>query len=171
MKYAVVLTVFLVFPAMSYGMEVTNLAALEAGTGGSNFHKEVASLRKMGLVGEDERDLENQIARLSEEQRNRLLAGRSTRSGMQGGGGSFWQWLSGGNQTDGESVYLLRDLHRIALEEQRISQTRLEEVEKLSRRFKIVLVLVGTGLLGSLGANGGLLADLLSGSAEAASSV
>ena len=170
MKYAAVLTVFLFMPVLSYGME--DLEALEAGTGGSNFHKEVTSLKKAGLISEEEDDLEEQIAGLSEAQRNKLLAGRTTRSGMQGGGGGgFWQWFSGANQEDGESVYLLRDLHRIALEEQRISQARLEEVEKLSRRFKIVLVLVGTGLLGSLGANGGLLADLLSGSAEAASNV
>ncbi len=167
MKYAAVLTVFLFMPVLSYGME-DDLEALEAGTG-SNFHQELASLKKAGLIREEEDDLENQIAGLSEAQRNKLLAGRTTRSGMQGGG--FWQWFSGANQEDGESVYLLRDLHRIALEEQRISQARLEEVEKLSRRFKIVLVLVGTGLLGSLGANGGLLADLLSGSAEAASNV
>ena len=170
MKYAVTLTILLCMPTASHGMGAADLGALESGTG-SNFHREVDNLKKAGLISEEEDDLENQIAGLSEVQRDRLLAGRTTRSGMQGGGGGFWQWFSGANQADGESVYLLRDLHRIALEEQRISQTRLEEVEKLSRRFKIVLVLVGTGLLGSLGANGGLLADILSGSAEAASGV
>jgi len=152
MKYVAVLTVFLFMPVLSYGMEV-DLEALEEGTGGGSFHQEVANLKTAGLISEDERDLENQIAGLSEVQRDKLLAGRTTRSGMQGGGGGLWQWLSGANQADGESVYLLRDLHRIALEE-------LEERRKLSKQLKFFLFITGTGLLGSLGANGGLLNTL-----------
>ncbi len=182
MKHTVVLTVFLCMPTLSYGMEATarreevDLRALEEGTRGEdvrdpNFRKEVARLKEMGLIDPRERDVEEQIAGLTPAQRNRLMTGKSTRCGSSSGGGGFWGWFSGGNQTDGESLYLLRDLHRMALEEQRRSEARVEEVEKLSRRFKIVLVLVGTGLLGSLGANGGLLADLFSGSAEAASNV
>jgi hypothetical protein len=168
MKYVIAVAVFLFSSGSCYGMEI-DLEALEAGTG-ANFSREVARLKEMGLIEHSERDVEGQIANLNTDQRNRLFDGETRRCAAHGN--SFWSTLFGTNhQTDSKALYLLRDLHRLALEEQRTSQTRLEEVEKLARRFKILLVLIGTGLLGSLGANGGFFANLLSGSADAASSI
>ena len=178
MKYAVLFIGFIFVPGILYGMgDDLGLGDLEAGTRPSasssfvqaDLVRHVSQLEKMGLIANDEHDVMLQIQGLSEAQKGRLLAAQTTRCGSSGGGGFFASWFGSAHQADGEAVHLLRDLHRIALEEQRNSQVRVEEVEKLSRRFKILLFVVGTGLLGSLGTNGGLLANILSGGAEVAS--
>lgn len=167
MRYALFFIALVLVPEIGYGMD---LRSLEEGTA-RNFTQELSHLREMGLIEEGENDITRQIEQLTDEQRARLSSGQ-TRCGRSGGG--FFAGLFGGPSSshhEQESLFLLRDLHRIALEEQRASQARTEELEKLSRRFKIILIVVGTGLLGSLGANGGFLSNLISGGADAASNV